>query len=539
MFMRQRTSGPAGVGDRLWRAGLFALALFTLVKSLLWVTVNPPLNSGDESAHLMYVMQLRNTGTLPVFKFAPDCTTEKTSTPPDPAALKFIRERGYAELAAFTAVPYESYQAPLYYMTCAVASLPLARDDALGVLYASRYLSVLLAVATVVIAAYAIRELTPARPGLALGGGALFSSIPVFGFFGGLANNDNMLNLFAVATSLAALRVIRTPAKMLVPGSLLLGALAGGAILSKASGTALMPVGLLALMLGAAVSACEYDESGSNWWTALRARLRTGVFWRRLLGLVGLYMVALLAVAGWWLARNLGEYGDLLATSNQLKYVAPCWWGATIASQGPVAWLRYLMSLALLTPFSFLATFGWGDESVGTVVYYAVLMPLLLLDIYVAARWLLRNIRRFTAFQQMGLLLLSVQTILVVLVFLSYNFTVQYQPVGRYLYMALLPMTGFLAVGLLMPGANPRLNRVLLIAVLVGLNLLTVGGYTMAGSGWMATHAAQKAHSYLGVPHLCPPPLLLDGKGPRETAPPALSLMNHIFSSLYNTGENV
>ncbi len=500
MFMRQRSSGPVGAGDRLWRAGLFALALFTLVKSLLWVAVNPPLNSGDESAHLMYVMQLRNTGALPVFKFAPDCTTEKTSTPPDPAALKFIRDRGYAELAAFTAVPYESYQAPLYYMTCAVASLPLARDDALGVLYASRYVSVLLAVATVIIAAYAIRELTPARPGLALGGAALFSSIPVFGFFGGLANNDNMLNLFAAATSLAALRVIRTPARMLIPGSLLLGALAGGALLSKASGTALVPVGLLALALGVSASGQGSAQNDGNWWAALLAGLRTGVFWRGMSGLIGLYVVAFVAVAGWWLARNLGEYGDLLATANQLKYVAPCWWGDTIASQGPAAWLRYLMSLALLTPFSFLATFGWGDESVGTVIYYVVLLPLLMLDIYVAARWLVRNTRRLAAFQQMGLLVLSVQTVVAVLVFLSFNFTVQYQPVGRYLYMALLPMTGFLAVGLLMPGANPRLKRALIIAVLVGLNLLTVGGYMLAGSGWMATHAAQKAHGLAPLP---------------------------------------
>lgn len=493
-------------GNRLWRVGLFALALFTLAKSLIWVVVNPPLNSGDETAHLMYVMQLRNTGALPVFKFAPDCSTEKTSTPPDPAALKFIQDRGYAVVVPFTIAPYESYQAPLYYLACAVVALPLAHDDALGVLYASRIVSALLAVATVIITAYAIRELT-LKPWLALGGAALLSSIPVFGYFGGLANNDNMLNLFAAATSLAALRVLRTPGTMLVPCSLLLGVLAGGATLSKASGLGLVPVGLLALAFGISLSGQheeqeqEQGEGGTvGPWRMFWTGLRTASFWRRMLGLTGLYLAAFLVVAGWWLARNLVVYGDLTATANQVKYVPACWWGATIASQGPVIWLRYLMSIALLTPFSFFATFGWGDESVGTTFYYAVILPLLLLDVYFAARWLARHGKTLRPFQRMGLVVLGAQTVIVLLIFLSFNFTVQYQPVGRYLYMALLPITGFLAIGLLMPGGNPRINRALIIGALIGLTALTVGGYMLAGTGWMATHTAQKAHGYAPAP---------------------------------------
>src|SRR5207253_6283242 len=158
----------------------------------------------------------------------------------------------------------ESYRAPVYYLACAVVALPLARDDALGVLYASRVLSVLLVVATVIISAYAIRELTQ-KPSLALWGAALLSSIPVFGFFGGLANNDNMLNLFAAAMSLVALRVIRTPDdKMLMLGSVLLGALAGGAVLSKASGLGLVPVGLLALAFGVSLARQHGEQAEAS-----------------------------------------------------------------------------------------------------------------------------------------------------------------------------------------------------------------------------------------------------------------------------------
>src|SRR5262249_39701860 len=138
----------------------------------------------------------------------------------------------------FTIKPYESYQPPLYYVAAALAALPLAPDDALGTLYASRVVSALLVTATVIISAYAVRELT-LKPWLGLAVGALVAAMPTFGFFGGLANTDNMLNLFAAATALAALRLLRVPGGRLVSGSLLLGALAGGALLSKVSGLAL------------------------------------------------------------------------------------------------------------------------------------------------------------------------------------------------------------------------------------------------------------------------------------------------------------
>ena len=93
--------------SNLWRIGLVVLAAFTLGKSLVWAIVNPPLDVGDESAHLTYVMQLRNNGMIPVFKFAPDCSSGEDTTPSSPSALLFIQQSGYAQLAPFTAQPYE------------------------------------------------------------------------------------------------------------------------------------------------------------------------------------------------------------------------------------------------------------------------------------------------------------------------------------------------------------------------------------------------------------------------------------------------
>jgi 4-amino-4-deoxy-L-arabinose transferase-like glycosyltransferase len=475
-----------------WRIGLLLLALFTLGKSLVWVAVNPPFNSGDETAHLQYVMQLRNTGQLPVFKFAPDCSPGENSTPADPAALQLIRDTGYAEVVPFTVKPYESYQPPLYYLVAALVALPLARDDALGTLYASRVVSALLVTATVIIAAFAVRELT-LKPWLGLVVGALLASLPTFGFFGGLANTDNMLNLFAAATTLAALWLLRTPRRLL-SGSLLLGALAGGALLSKVSGLALVPVGLLAIAFALSTTT---SGDGPDWWRAFLRNLRTWAFWRRLLVYGGLYAVGLLVVAGWWMARNVVEYGDLTATANHFKYGATCW-GPTIAAEGPGKVPAYLANLAMLTPFSFIANFGWGDEHVGRTFYFAVILPLLLVDIFLGLRWLTRHAGRLLPFQQQGLVVLGVQVFMTFALFISFNFTVQYQPVGRYLFMAVLPITGFLAIGLLMPFANnPRVTRVLLVAALAGLTALTIGGYLLAGTGWMAIHTAERARGYV------------------------------------------
>jgi hypothetical protein len=478
---------------RLWQIGLIAIIVVTLAKSILWAFINPPLNAGDETAHLMYIMQLRNRGELPVYKFTPppDCAPSLDSTPADPGAAKLISDSGYASLASWSAVPFEGFQAPLFYLTAALIALPVPRDDALATLYAARILSALLATAIVVIAAYAVRELT-LRPELALAGAALISLIPTFGYYGGVATNDNMLNLFAAATALVALRILRTPSKMLVPGSLLLGAIQGGAILSKASGVALILVGVLTLVFAVvSTNPQEASETIQGWWPRLLYSLKSRAFWYRLLGLLALYSLALLMVAGWWLVRNLVVYGDLLGTANHFTYAPACWWGPTMVSQGIATWPRYLFSIALLTPFSFVASFGWGDENIGSTAYFALILPALLMASYLSIKWLQKNWHKLMPFQQMGLWVMGALGAVGVFLLLSVNFVLQYQPVGRFTYPALVPVVGFLSIGILLAGNNRKLNRAAFVVVVLCLSLLTIHGWLFAGTGYMATHAAQ------------------------------------------------
>jgi len=480
------------MSNKQWHAGVFVLILFMLAKSLVWAFVNPPLNVGDESAHLAYIMQVRNDVPLPIFKFASDCSSGENTTPQDPAMASFIQSTGYAQLAPFTAQPYESYQPPLYYWSAALLAAPLPRDDVLGTLYAARVLSAILAAIPVGIFAYAVRGLIR-RPGLSLVVALFVASIPTFGFLGGMINNDNMLNLFAAATLLTCLRLIRTPRTMLIPGSLLLGLLAGGGLLTKASALGLILVGSLAVLLAIIVLMRGDQREQESWRVVALQMLRSKELWRKATFCATVYVVGLLAVAGWSMLRNLAEYGDLTGTANTVKYGAHCW-GPTIIADGFAQLPRYLMSLALLTPFSFISSFGWGDEHIDLTIYYVLILPVLMVSAYFAIRWLRRHLSGLAVAQRLGLLLLTGSVVANLIVWVSFNFTIQYQPTGRYLYMALLPIAGFWFLGLYAFPGGHRVRNIAIALAVVALNVLTFQGWLFAGTGWMATHAAQLGH---------------------------------------------
>ncbi len=64
----------------------------------------------------------------------------------------------------------------------------------------------------------------------------------------------------------------------------------------------------------------------------------------------------------------------------------------------------------------------------------------------------------------MSILVLAIQGVTGLFILLSVNFVLQYQPIGRFLYPALLPIVGFLAIGLLMPASNHKVKWALFIA---------------------------------------------------------------------------
>ena len=94
----------------------------------------------------------------------------------------------------------------------------------------------------------------------------------------------------------------------------------------------------------------------------------------------------------------------------------------------------------------------------------------------------------------MGLLPLAVLALANIAIWISFNFAMQYQPTGRYLYMALLPIAGFWFLGLYAFPGGHRVRNIVIALAIVALNVLTFQGWLFAGTGWMSTHAAQLGH---------------------------------------------
>ncbi len=167
-----------------------------------------------------------------------------------------------------------------------------------------RLFSVLLGAVTVYLT-YAIgAELAPDRPEIGLGAAAVNAFMPMFLFISGAVNNDNLAIPLA---SLAALLMIRYIGRRhaAVKDWLVLGLVIGLALLTKEGTFALLPLAWGTVL----ISRWQLAADGEKEPLPLPA-------WMKVLGQSILYfallMLPVLLVAGWWYARNIQLYGDLL-----------------------------------------------------------------------------------------------------------------------------------------------------------------------------------------------------------------------------------
>ncbi|NTU80726.1 MAG: hypothetical protein HGA45_15345 [Chloroflexales bacterium] len=304
------------------------LVLFVALHALYnWAI---PLGEGpDEPGHLAYVLFLSGEGRLPVQRPAPEAGD----------------------------VPGEGHQPPLAYALAipAVAWLPPAErpilltpnprfvwaggDEPAAFMRGSRELwpwaiqtvawhlaravSGLWGALAVACTYLAARRLAPQDPRLAVLATALVALNPQVLFTTALVSNDALLTALGAAI---LWHCLGRPAKPL-RWSLVAGTLFGLALLTKQSALALGPL----LLWGG--------------WRAARGDTR------RFLGLSLTWMLATLAVAGWWLWRNQALYGDIFGLGAFTAEFAtqPFAWG------DPAAWVGALRQLF----GSFWARFGW------------------------------------------------------------------------------------------------------------------------------------------------------------------------------------
>jgi hypothetical protein len=294
--MNQPVGGT--VGKRRKRGS--ALAALLVAYALLGIYYNvtsPVLEAPDETMHFSYVNFIRATGQLPVYGR-------------DPGS--------------------ESFQPPLYYALAALVTAPVELTDSTGMYwpnprfslrgpqvnyllhgsletfpYEGRVLALRLARALstcfgglAIAATVALGwELFPERPVVGWLAGALLAFNPQFLFLGAAVSNDGPAAGVTVLGWWVLLRVFlreaapsgaATPSPVRLREWLVLGVIAGAALLTKTTGA------MLGILAGLALAACTWRRP------------------RRLVAAELTLVLSVLLVAGWWLVRNQITYGDPL-----------------------------------------------------------------------------------------------------------------------------------------------------------------------------------------------------------------------------------
>jgi len=128
-----------------WPGLLIAGLSFGL--NLLWVAAIKPLNAPDEPAHLQAIMQVREQHILPEVHYTfPTPRGKYDLAAGDQAAKDYTRQMG--RRGEWPLIPYESMQAPLYYVTAGLLVAPIPPNPE-HILYWSRILAALFGAGTV------------------------------------------------------------------------------------------------------------------------------------------------------------------------------------------------------------------------------------------------------------------------------------------------------------------------------------------------------------------------------------------------------
>ncbi len=343
---------------RKHRAFIIILSLFTVL-ALVYGTAMPIFETPDANGHYAYIHELTEGRGLPI-----------QGTPSG------TRVTGYV-----------ASHPPLYYALCAALTVWIPDDvdlaewawrnphQAIGdasqtvnknrmvhtpaerfpwqgtplTMHICRFVSTLLG-ALAVVATYGIAlELFPKQRWLALGATALAAFNPMFVFTSARVSNDAAVTAFGSLTLWGAVRLATSGLSR--KGLILTGGALGLTALSKLSGVVLAPAVALALVFDSVRIWHKRPEQ------PLCQRLET--FIRRSAPVV----LAALIVSGWWFARNVILYGELMGVDAWLSHTA------TVRAE-PIGVLRVIPELRGLEK-SYWAMFGWFNIAVAPWMYTA------------------------------------------------------------------------------------------------------------------------------------------------------------------------
>ncbi len=434
---------PAAV-NRHWslaRAMFHPLALLLLAflcNTILWALVVPPNSAPDEQAHFEYIQHLALRNTLLVYGKTPYISNPQALNP-------------------------QAMQPPLYYLLATPIALVLQGQPIVWQYAGLRALSALFGMLTVALSYVLGRELVPEHPAFALVLAALIGLNPMFTFMSAAINNDNLATLIYAALLLMFWRGLhrqRVSRAWLVG----VGALLGIGLLTKFS-----------ILSGCALSAVVIA------WLALRRpeqRVRTLAYYSVWTGM------PVLLLSGWLLVRNWLLYGDPTTLLIFSKY--PDLYPAHGYNETGSLWQMLTGGHAPHINFWHGLLYGfWGIFDFYTIWmsqrYYLTFTILLLCGL---AGSLIAGVvawrQRHDAATRQRLVFGGMCALLIALVLwsnISRSYQIDFQPQGRYLFPAIVPLALAVVVGwrrLAWTASLRKLVMAVLVALVLAANLLAL-----------------------------------------------------------------
>jgi len=441
---------------------ILVLAALTLVRGVLYRLVTPPWQGPDEPGHFEYIGFIAELGYVPAdaIEVVPAVTQRVTLSAREHWYKVF--QHGWPDLDfALTqnpsglAGPREAgYQLPLYYQLLVPLYQFTAEQPVLVQYYAFSFVSIGLALATVLLSVYAARLLFPDNQSLLIAVPTLVAFWPQQSFIGAVINNDNLATFIAAWTITGLLYLFRYGVRW--PAFVLIVAACAVAPFVKRSAAFLIALSFIAVVMWAL------------WrWGAYRGWQVKHWHWVALGVLVPVAVISAPAFVRWvapmllqtpmTVAQLIGGYLYALAYGPPL----------------PAELLERLPARLLIALGNIWSQFGWGRpllavwnyQLVGVLAGAAVAG---LLRLAVCA-WL--GNRPMTTRQGLsllvcvtGILMAGTQSIVVALFLPNFN------PPGRYMMTVLIPMSMLLVVGwraLIPERWQPLLPQILLAGLIL------------------------------------------------------------------------
>lgn len=443
----------------LARHGLALLLLATLLKGLAWSVVVPPLHAHDEVPHFLYAQSVERSGTLQVRwgdRIPEEMALLRQVTQLDwavwPARPLDLSDRaGVARLIVLLDdpvvkridVPYEdaekwvfrsftSYHPPLYYLLSGLVQAALESQSILIRLLASRWVSLLLALATVLLSYRAGRELWPGRRGWPLLLATLVSFQPMVTFSGAVMGNLALETTLFSVFLLVSLKTIR--GGLTGRRGAVLGGIVAAGLLTRASFWSVLPLlGLLFI----------WSVVGG-----VRGRRGAQALWPWVL------VLAMPVLASWW------WYGGMVVTGSDTSVVS---YRTLVETQGaellPSVLAKQLRDVPQYLRM-YWGYFGWNETVMPRLLLTAMTL-VTAISCWETGWWLIRRasaqVRKVDPAHSFALLFLGCAP-LVYFAFYSYldlrltrdlggRFDVQ----GRYFLPTVIAQMAWLTLGLIQP----------------------------------------------------------------------------------------